>query len=257
MNTTNKHSALLHKSSLVPAQIWIGNHDALMISLISFLQKEFCPHQGCFICATCRQIHDKQYHAIVWITPEKNYTLEQLEPVFEKLSYSLDAHEKVFFILNHIELLSTICANKLLKSIEEPPAGYHFILTTPYKERILPTILSRSVVYDADPSDHNSYQNHILYTLFTTQPCLPTEFLKLTEKQCISEQETIPVLQEIIAYWIDQKKNAPCNKTHQYDLLIAHLNTAYLSPAMPASSTIFWRNLYLQTISLLNTLIAL
>ena len=49
---------------------------------------------------------------------------------------------RVFVIINADEM-NDESANALLKTLEEPNKGLTFILTTPYPERILPTIISR------------------------------------------------------------------------------------------------------------------
>ncbi len=47
------------------------------------------------------------------------------------------------FILDQAETLNDSSSNTLLKSIEEPPAGLHWVLVTTQRSRILPTIASR------------------------------------------------------------------------------------------------------------------
>lgn len=47
------------------------------------------------------------------------------------------------FILDRAEALTDASSNALLKSIEEPPAGLHWVLVTTQRSKILPTIASR------------------------------------------------------------------------------------------------------------------
>lgn len=51
-----------------------------------------------------------------------------------------------FFIFAEAQHLSEAAANALLKSLEEPGAGNHFILMAAQRERLLPTLVSRSWV---------------------------------------------------------------------------------------------------------------
>lgn len=53
-----------------------------------------------------------------------------------------DIKYRFIFILD-AHLMNEEAQNALLKSLEEPPAGVIFILITPFKDRLLPTILSR------------------------------------------------------------------------------------------------------------------
>ena len=60
------------------------------------------------------------------------------------------------------EKMNAECANKLLKLIEEPPAGTHFLLVSDEPEKILPTILSRAQRIDVKGIDHESLVEALL-----------------------------------------------------------------------------------------------
>src|SRR5580692_7568860 len=153
---------------LPPAQLWIGNHDDLVNHTYEFLQKIVCPHGGCHTCITCMHIRDKQHHAIMWFYPEKTYTIELLEDLFTTASFQLEEDTHFFFILQKAHYLSTACANKLLKIMEEPPTGYHFILLADHTEDILPTIISRCIVTQF--TRHDARDTHPLIAGFTHAP---------------------------------------------------------------------------------------
>ena len=95
----------------------------------------------------------------MWLTPEKSYTLPQLQPIFETISLQLAPDEHFFFIIEHADALTPACANSLLKVMEEPPTGYHFLLLAERQDTILPTIRSRAVIssfytHDGIPKEH-------------------------------------------------------------------------------------------------------
>jgi len=50
-------------------------------------------------------------------------------------------------ILENVDRLGDSARNALLKTLEEPPVGVHFLLTTQRKGAVIPTILSRSRTY--------------------------------------------------------------------------------------------------------------
>ena len=52
------------------------------------------------------------------------------------------------YIIDEVHMLSQSAFNAFLKTLEEPPSHYVFILATTEKHKIIPTILSRCQVYD-------------------------------------------------------------------------------------------------------------
>lgn len=54
-------------------------------------------------------------------------------------------------IINHVETMNKEFANRMLKTLEEPPQGVHFILITNQPDLLLPTILSRCVLIPFEP----------------------------------------------------------------------------------------------------------
>jgi len=206
------------------------------------------------------QIREKQHHALMWLHPEKNYTIDQLEDLFTTLTFQREADEHFFFIIQKADFLTPACANKLLKPMEEPPRGYHFILLAERAEQILPTIRSRCVVYTLNNSPI-PHDNHPIYNCFTQKCLVPSEFSKIIDTKPLNERESIELLDTIFYYWLtilnkhsitqtDKENNIPMITS-----IITTLQHAQLQPPMPGSSTIFWRNLYLQLHKNLNIIL--
>ena len=77
---------------------------------------------------------------IVKIVKEDSFLVEDAQLAIEKAYL---ASEEVTVIILAAKLFSPVVQNKLLKVIEEPPPNKEFILITPSKATILPTIRSR------------------------------------------------------------------------------------------------------------------
>lgn len=236
-----------------PAFLCIGSHDLLIEQTKKSLQKVVCSQAGCGWCVTCRQIDDQQYHNMLWITPEKNYTLAQLEPIGHTLSFALEQDQRFFIILEKADLLTTACANSLLKSLEEPPAGYQFILLAERADYLLPTIKSRCIVY-AQSLAISNHRYHTFASFFmTTKYQDPFAFMQELDSLGITERESMELLDYIIQYWADQYKNAICKGTSP-EKHVAHANTiihtSLHKPPMSGSSKLFWKNLFLELQSL-------
>ena len=197
------------------------------------------------------QIRDKQHHAMMWLYPDKTYTIEQFDDLFATIAFRLEDNQLFFFIIQKADALTVTCANKLLKSIEEPPAGYHFILLTERTDQLLPTIISRCITHIFSAPD-TATTIHPLFTSFTTSSLNKkhiSDFSKLLDTNTINERESIELLDEILRYWIIAYKtniDAPKDEHKHIPAIISVLKNAYTQLPMPGSCTTFWRNLYLQ-----------
>jgi|SRR3990172_10114029 len=231
------------------AHLWIGHHDELIAHTTKQLQKMYCQHNGCDVCISCIQIKTQQHHAIMWLYPEKNYTKDQFDPLFNTLTFALQPEESFFFIIQKADFLTPATANRLLKSLEEPPPGYHFVLLAERLDQILPTIKSRCIVHEYRSTERVSH--HELFEFFNTRKFHdPSVFLKQLDFSKISEHESIELLDSLVHHWSSQYKKALTSNDElaQKDAahMIAVLKKGFERPPMPGSSSLFWKDLYLQ-----------
>lgn len=232
-----------------PAFLCIGSHDLLINQTKKSLQKVLCSQTGCGWCITCRQLDDQQYHNMLWITPDKNYTLAQLEPISHTLSFALEPGQRFFIVLEKADLLTTACANSLLKSLEEPPAGYQFILLAERLDYILPTIKSRCIIH-SQAIAINNHRYHTFASFFmTTKYQDPFAFMQELDSLGITERESLELLDYIIQHWAEKYKKAVVDKSvnqpeiAQVNSIIHH---ALSKPPMSGSSKLFWKNFFLE-----------
>lgn len=232
-----------------PASLFIGNEQELLENAINLLQKVFCNNGGCSVCIQCRKVQEQQHESILWLMPEKQYAVEDLKVIFSTISFALEANQHYFFVIQKADLLTTACANALLKSLEEPPAGYHFILLAQRLEYILPTIKSRCLIQTIGGNQHSTL--HPLMPYFTTSAFQdPIAFTKELEAANPNEWDSLSLLDELVEYWagVYKKQIIAHNAKGQEQALamIQHLKKAMLQPPMPGSSKLFWKNLFLQ-----------
>ena len=236
--------------TISPAQLFIGSPVATVEKVHSYLQSIFCSKKGCGSCLICLQISNHQFHSMRWFAPDNMYTREQLEPVFEALAFRLETNQQFFVVLEHADALTLSCANSLLKSLEEPPTGYHFILTTQRPDDILPTIRSRCVntVINA-PADKAIHQE-LLTELCSGELGDATLFLKMLDQAAITERETLELLDSILEYWISEYKKAITQIDSDKIIFISNridaVRNALTFPPMPGSSKLLLKNLYLR-----------
>lgn len=246
MNSKN----ISNKSSLPPAQLWIGSQEQLSVQAEQFLQKQFCPHDACGTCTVCRLVRERQFHGAIWLYPEKRYTLDQIQIIFDTISFALAYEEHLFFVIQKADCLTTACSNSLLKSVEEPPAGYHFIFLAERKDLILPTLRSRCTLhtYQKETTEHEKEQ--LLSFFKNATQSNPVEFTKVLNTIKPNEQESAELLDKLFTYWMNKAKKAAGEGSQklfkQAEKKLNIIKKALLMPPMPGSSTIFWKNLFLQ-----------
>lgn len=232
---------------LTSAQLWIGQPSAIQSPLIHYLQKIYCKH-GCGNCATCNTIVERQFHLIEWIEPENSYTLEDLDPIFNRIGFALDPDQKVVFILNNAERLTPSCANKLLKSLEEPPPGYHFILCSAYKEALLPTIISRCTIHTlGQESFEIQHQELLKFFLPPSQDFIGLYTYLETNK--FPEHYTQVLLEKLLHEYFELYAKSFAQNPQSstlYKKIIVTLEAHMKQLPMPGSNKLFWKNLLLQ-----------
>ncbi len=116
------------------------------------------PGRGCGACRACRRIDAGHHAGVEWLTPEdgaRSIPVETTRRVRNRaLRAPLEGPAHVV-IVDPAEALTLQSANALLKVLEEPPPGVHFILTCTSLRGLLPTIASRCVPirFGALPAD--------------------------------------------------------------------------------------------------------
>jgi len=247
MARTTATSSIKHTDKSLPgAQLWIGPPEVLAAEAQTFLQTIFCKQNGCKTCTICTQVTQQQHHAIIWLAPEKYYTIETLDPLFATIPFSLQPGELMFFVMQKADALTPACANKLLKPIEEPPPGYHFLLLAERSELIVPTIRSRCIIKTWHQASTSSTHAKLFDSFTKKKAVSPSSFLTILEQTNINERESIELLDAVLHYWVTTYKKSPESDSTKTLNMIAILKQASKQLPMPGSSKIFWRNLFLQ-----------
>lgn len=99
---------------------------------------------------------------VFWLRPMKqSLRIDQWYTLLEDyLSQASDGLRIV--IIEGFETANEVFANAILKTIEEPPAGVYFIITTTQISRVLPTILSRCMTEGLGPVPAKRIKEYIL-----------------------------------------------------------------------------------------------
>lgn len=115
---------------------------------------------ACGQCESCRLAEAGHHPDLVALDDDRRQTQIDVEWLREHVVQAarespLLGHGRVFLLPAAERLMANQAkgANALLKVLEEPPAGVHFLLTTEQARALLPTILSRAHILRLAPLD--------------------------------------------------------------------------------------------------------
>ncbi len=239
-----KHSA--------STRLWAGNPDVVKRTALKLVQNVYCSNKssedeggvdGCGYCSVCKQIEQQQHHATLTIATEKStYSRSDLDLIFSKITLSRSEQEPFFCVIAQADKLSSSCANSLLKLLEEPPCGWHWLLLTDRLQEVLPTIVSRCLVtHFTSEKSNRSYEELYGALSYSWRKDL-VHFGQLLDRSKITDYESKLLLDDLLIFWsADQKQRE----------LVNYLYECLVYQPMPGSSKFFWRTVYLKMCSLL------
>lgn len=113
-----------------------------------------CQDRACGTCEICHQIDERVFRDLIMVDrkffeehPSPNISdvekVRGLRPIWGQPPHGDGCRVTVF---PEAQNLNDFIANTLLKTLEEPRPGNVFVLTAPQRERLLPTLVSRSFI---------------------------------------------------------------------------------------------------------------
>ena len=103
-----------------------------------------CPDGGCGVCNSCRRARSARHPDVIEVEPAGTFVVvDQVEEMMKEAFTSPFEAERKVIVLTEADRMNEPAANKLLKTLEEPPARTHFLLLSEAPDELLPTVRSR------------------------------------------------------------------------------------------------------------------
>jgi DNA polymerase-3 subunit delta' len=149
----NLLSAMVREDHISHAYLFTGNNiEQLHRMALVFAASINCKKGGCGNCGICSNIIKGVHPNILVVEPEgKILRVEEIAVLQRFMGMSAYGPGRKICIIKEAELMNAEAGNRLLKTLEDPPDPESvFILLTEDTSVMLPTILSRCLVYKWD-----------------------------------------------------------------------------------------------------------
>jgi DNA polymerase-3 subunit delta' len=130
---------------LIVGMAGVGKRTLARALAAAWLCPQRTPDGHCGVCAVCQKWSEAGEHPDVRVLrPDPDQIkIDAVRGARHWATFAPTVAPVRFILLEEAHLLNPAAANALLKTLEEPPPRYHFLLTAPASDLLLQTILSR------------------------------------------------------------------------------------------------------------------
>ncbi len=166
---------------------------------------------------------------IVWYTPQTHeFGISLIRTIIRQISLKPYMAKSKATVIHQAGELTLEAQNALLKTLEEPPNNSIIILTANHTDNLLPTILSRCLIFDL--GDQNNQLEQTTEIPESLQKILTSPYLyqKFQTAASIHKEELIPqtliewtkyLVQELHSHKYDENPKILYNLTQNLELL--------------------------------------
>ena len=144
---------------------------ALASAFAKTLQCEDGKSEPCEHCQSCIQAESGNHPDIIYVTHEK--TIISVNDIREQVVNTIDIKpyksKYKIYIIEESELMTVEAQNALLKTIEEPPEYGIILLLTSNIDKLLPTVISRSIVLNIKPVRERDMLDYLVKEMHITE----------------------------------------------------------------------------------------
>lgn len=139
----------INQNQVAHAYLFIGPKGVgKKTTALAFTRALFCScltgGDACGHCRCCRQVKEGNHPDLHQISPTgSSIKIDQVREIQKKATIKPYQGQRVIFLLEQAETMTSEAANCLLKLLEEPNQGVSFILLSTQPYALLPTVVSR------------------------------------------------------------------------------------------------------------------
>ena len=208
---------------------------------------------GACNCQICQLlVTPKQLHFVRWLDIESSYGVSTADKVLNFVALQANAQQRYFCVIEFVERMTTGCANRLLKTLEEPPLQYYFVFTTLNAQQVLPTIKSRCLQlnFKLPVSDAVTLSPIVQAILQLPANDNLEQLFELIEA---TQEDHVTTMQEFYQLYAQLQRQAMqttlTTTTQAFAQRALQICWRFARmPAAPGSSKIFWKSLVLALI---------
>jgi DNA polymerase-3 subunit delta' len=158
----------IHPTLLITGLDGVGKRSMV----IQLIQKLFCDQPGanlepCGVCKSCKRAQQNQWLDLMWLEPDTGdddsrlgiHKIDAFRELKTKLGMGPAEEPFRIVVITNADRMTPQAANSILKTLEEPPPNWIFILTATDASRLLPTILSRCMEIKLKPLSPQTIMN--------------------------------------------------------------------------------------------------
>ena len=123
--------------------------------------------KSCGSCSACKTVESHNNPDVFYVV-SKNKTIgvdDIREQVIKQVEIKQYKYRYKVFIIEDADKMTVAAQNVLLKTLEEPPKNVIFLLLTQKAEILLPTVLSRCVLFKIRPIKDEEVENYLVNNL--------------------------------------------------------------------------------------------
>lgn len=143
----------LHRKRWHPCLVLqTGSAEEQKKEILQLAQMTFCEKReevACLTCRSCRNVEFRNHPDFFWMEESQfeSIKIDTIRNLISSLQLSPVESDFRLVILWQADALNAAAANALLKSLEEPKENRFYWLVTPFSQKIIPTIRSRSLFF--------------------------------------------------------------------------------------------------------------
>lgn len=131
----------------------VGKRTVASALIAAWLCHQRSPDGACGACESCLKWSEEGSHPDLRVlrpSPDQ-IKIESVREARQWMNFAPTVAPFRFVLIEEAHRLNPAAANALLKTLEEPPPHYHFILTSPASDLLIATILSRCQIVRLGP----------------------------------------------------------------------------------------------------------